>query len=220
MATSTARMPHQRYHLANGDRVPGVTTILDVIAKPALERWNNKQGLQGIDTSEYLPYVAGAGTLAHSLIERQLTGREQDTIGYGQEQVGMAENALASFNVWAQGKSLETRQMELPLVSETRCYGGTCDWYGTVNGRLNVIDFKTSSAVWPDHCFQVAGYYQLLVEHGHQVDEVRVLALGRDVGARPKEQVLTVPEIEPYFAVFLAALNLYNLIRLTKRGAR
>ena len=36
------------------------------------------------------------------------------------------------------------------------------------------------------------------------------------------ERVLSVPEVEPYFSVFLAALNLYNAMRLAKRerGAR
>ena len=103
MAVSTATKPHQVYRLSDSTKVPGVTSILSTIAKPALYRWNNSLGLRGIDTSEYLNHVADAGTLAHSMIQSQLIGAEQDTSGYTQDQIGMAENALASFRAWARG---------------------------------------------------------------------------------------------------------------------
>ncbi len=105
MATSTARKPHQRYHLANGDRVPGVTTVLDVINKPALVPWGNRLGFQRINSTEFLNHVADAGTLAHSLIQHLLTGAEQDTYGYDDDQVRMAQNALASFRAWSRDKA-------------------------------------------------------------------------------------------------------------------
>ena len=41
---------HTVYKTKDGKRVPGVTTILGVINKPALVRWANNLGLQGIDS--------------------------------------------------------------------------------------------------------------------------------------------------------------------------
>ena len=221
MAVSTATKPHQVYRLSDSTKVPGVTSILSTIAKPALYRWNNSLGLRGIDTSEYLNHVADAGTLAHSMIQSQLTGAEQDTSGYTQDQIRMAENALASFRAWARGKSVETLQMESPLVSETHRYGGTFDWYGLVDGTLTLIDFKTSSAIYDDHLYQLAGYFQLLTENGWEVAEALIVRLSRDAGEEFSERVLSVPELVPYWQVFKAALGLYTVIKLAKkRGAR
>jgi len=45
---------HITYKLADGVPVPGVTTILSVLNKPALVKWANNLGLQGIDSSKYV----------------------------------------------------------------------------------------------------------------------------------------------------------------------
>lgn len=77
------------------------------------------------------------------------------------------------------------------------------------------------SPIFDDHLFQLAAYHHLLIENGYTVDGAMVLRLSRDVAGEYSERVLSAPEIEPYFAVFKAALNLHNAIKLTaKRGAR
>lgn len=221
MATSTTtRKPHQRYHLANGDQVPGVTTVLGVINKPALVPWANKLGRDGVSVAERLAYLADAWTLAHSLIESSLTGITRVISGYSPDQHQLARNALASFHAWARGKRLETHQVELSLVSEAHGYGGTCDWLGLVNGTLTVADWKTSSSVYDDHLFQASAYRQLLHEAGHDVGEVRVVALPRDEGSAFTERVLRGPDIAPYWEVFKAALALHQAIAATKPPKR
>jgi len=44
---------HTRYYLADGTLVPGSTTVCGVLNKPALVRWANQLGLQGIDSTKY-----------------------------------------------------------------------------------------------------------------------------------------------------------------------
>ncbi len=223
MATSpVARKarPHQRYNARDGTLLPGVTTVLSVINKPALVPWANRLGLEGIKSSEYVDELAAIGTLAHHLIECHLTAGSPDISGYTPDQVSLAENAVASFHAWARGKAVETRQTEWPLVSEAHRYGGTLDWYGLVDGVLSVIDFKTSSAIYDDHCYQLAGYHQLLTENGYEVAEARVLQVGRTEGEEFSERMLHGPDIEPYFAVFKAALSLCDAIRLATTERR
>ena len=113
--------------------------------------------------------------------------------------------------------------MELSLVSEAHRYGGTLDWYGLLDGRPTLIDFKTSGAIYDDHLYQLAAYHRLLVENGHEVDEVRVLRLSRDKDEEFSERVLPAPAVEPYWGVFKAALLLKGAIDGTKerhRGAQ
>ncbi len=218
MVTSTARK--QRYYARDGTLLPGVTSVLSVISKPALPVWANRLGFNRVNSTEHLRYLADAGTLAHSLIAQQLGGPAADYAGLSPDQITMAERALSGFYSWSEGKSLESREIELSLVSETG-YGGTLDALLVVDGRPLVVDFKTSSRIYDDHLFQLAAYYSLLVENGYTVGGAMVLRLSRDLAGEYSERVLTVPEIAPYFNVFLAALSLHNFIKLaTKRRAR
>ena len=61
---------------------PSVTQLLDLIAKPALISWANKQGLMGIDTSEKRKKILLNGTSLHSQIENELFEREIDKINF------------------------------------------------------------------------------------------------------------------------------------------
>ncbi len=221
MTSTVTRAPHQVYRLSNGTKVPGVTTILRVISKEALPPWANRLGFEGVNSTEYLRHVADAGTLSHAMIAQELGGDVADYAGYTPDQVAMAERALSGFQSWAAGKILEAREIELSLVSEGYQYGGTLDALLLVDGAPTLIDFKTSSAIYDDHCYQLAAYHQLLVEAGHEVAEARIVRLSRDAGGEYSERVIPASGLEPYFAVFLAALSLHNAIKLaTKRRAR
>ncbi len=213
MASSTVTRAPQVYRLADGMKVPGVTSILSTIAKPALPVWANRLGFNRVNSTEHLRYLADAGTLAHSLIAQQLGGPAADYAGYTPDQVTMAERALSGFYSWSEGKALESRELELGLVSETHGYGGTLDFLGLVGGELTVCDWKTSSAIYNDHCYQISAYYNLLTEAGYEVDAARIVRLSRDEAGEWSERCLSVLELELFFAVFKAAMDLYNAIK-------
>ncbi|KKL15416.1 hypothetical protein LCGC14_2505830 [marine sediment metagenome] len=211
--------PHQQYHLENGDKVVGVTTALNVISKGALPAWANKIGLQGIKMHEYVDDLADVGTCAHYLIQCHLTGETPDVQDYTPRQVDRAENAVISFHEWARDKVFDTHYSEEQLVSEKHKYGGTVDWFGEIGGRAVLIDIKTGKAIYDDHLYQVAAYAQLVIEQDWQIDEVRILQVGRDESEGFSEKMIPIGAILPYFNVFLSALNLYTAIRVTKKGA-
>jgi len=210
--------PHQRYRLRDGAEVPGVTTVLGVLNKPALVTWANRMGLRGIDTGRYVDELATIGTLAHAIIIHSLGGPEPDFADHTANQRALAENAVLSFTAWRRGREMETVLAEVPLVSERYAYGGTPDWYGLVDGRRVLLDFKTGKAIYDEHLYQVAAYRGLLVENWHGVDEVRVLQVGRDEGEGFSERVILGSAIESYWRVFLAALRVRAAIAATRRG--
>lgn len=219
MTTETPKKarPHQTYHLQDGQQVIGVTTALGVIHKGALVPWANRLGLQGIKTTEYVDEMATIGTLAHEMIAHHLGASEPDLDEYTPKQVSLAENACLSYYEWEKGKAMETILVEAQLVSEGYEYGGTIDWYGTVDGVLTLVDLKTSKALYDDHVYQLSAYRQLLTENGHDVEVSRLLQVGRSEDEGFSERVYPGDSIEPYFNVFLGALNLYNAIRATKK---
>jgi len=171
---------HQRYKNADGKVVPGVTTILGVKNKPALVKWANNLGLQGIDSSKYRDKMADIGTLAHAMVEAYLKGEQADTSEYSTDDISKAENAVLSFHEWEKHHTIKPLLLEGQLVSEVFQYGGQIDFYGWVDGELTLLDFKTGKAIYPEMFIQLAAYERLLTENGHSVSTRRILRIGRD----------------------------------------
>ena len=203
---------HRVYRTTDGKVVPGATTVTGVINKPALVKWANNLGLKGLDSRAYVDEAATTGTLAHEMIQEYLGGPEWDREAYTPSQIDLAENAVISFYEWERqtGSKMETISIEKPFVSEDMRYGGTIDWYGKIDGKFWLVDFKTCKALFPEHTYQVAAYWNLLREHGLQVDGVRILRVGRSEDEGFDDHVLDGPKLEAAFAVFKAALGLYQ----------
>jgi len=171
---------HTRYELKSGTYIPGTTTITGLENKPFLVPWANKLGLEGISSSKYVDEMASIGTLAHYLVECQLTNTKPDITDYTPNQLKAAEAPVKKFNNWLDKQKFELIASELKLVSEKHTFGGTIDLYCKLNGKLTLIDLKTSKSCYPEHFTQVSAYEQLLIENVHPVDDVRILRIGRD----------------------------------------
>jgi len=210
---------HVRYELEDGTQVPGVTTVLNVIAKPALISWANRMGLDGINTSKHVDELADIGTLAHAMIAHFLGGPEPDLDDYSKNQISRAENSVLSFHEWAKGKKLDTIFNEQQWVSEELKYGGTSDWVGYIDGVVTLLDLKTGKAIYDEHLFQVAAYWKLATENLNRIEEIRILQVGRSEDEGFSERIIPAAIIPKYFAVFTAALHLYEMIRAAKKGA-
>ena len=203
---------HTAYKLANGDRVIGVTTALGVLAKPALIKWANNLGLQGIDSSKYTDAMAVIGTIAHRLIECDLKGITPELREYSPDDINTAENALLSFYEWRKGHIIEVLGSELQLVSETYRFGGTTDLYCRLDGVLTLVDFKTGSGIYPEHYYQVCAYRQLMIESGFQVDAVRILNIPRKETEEFTEKIYT--DFSVGWKIFKHCLELYEWMKI------
>jgi len=203
---------HIRYRLADKTIVPGVTTVLNLLSKPALVPWANKMGLQGIDTSKYVDDKADIGTLAHAIITDKLTGKETDTSDYSKNQIDLAENSCLSFWEWGKDHKIESVMfVERPLVSEAHRFGGTLDIYAVVNGRKEIIDLKTGSGIYDEHIYQVAVLKMLLEENGFPVDGTRVVNIPRAETEAFGERVISETENRVGWEIFKSLLAVYYL---------
>lgn len=201
---------HTRYRNSTNKIIPGVTTILSIINKPALVKWANNLGLKGIDSSSYVDETARIGSLAHQMIQFSLGGPAWVEDEFSKEQIDAAENSLLSFYNWEKSHEMDTIKIEFPLVSEIFQFGGTIDWYGYIDSNLWLVDIKTSAALYPEHVFQVAAYERLLKENGFKVDCVRLLRVGGSEDEGFDDNVIDHNTLSKAFNVFLNALNLYK----------
>jgi hypothetical protein len=209
-AISKTSRPHTQYKLADGTRVPGVTTILGVIAKPALIGWANRQGLAGIDTTKYVQQAATAGTIAHYMIECHVTGKEPDLSQYPPDLVSIAENGFIKWLDWEAGQDFKILLSEAAMVSEEHHYGGTIDVYAECRGEKVLIDIKTSdSGIWPEMRHQVAAYRAMLIENGHPVDRVTIVRVGKE--STETFATETIDNLDKHFELFLHAKEIYRL---------
>jgi len=202
---------HTVYKLQDGTRIPGATTITGLLAKPYLIKWANDLGLEGIDSTKYRDEAASVGTLAHALVQSNITGEPVDTSAFSPIDVDLAENAVISFLNWKKQHKLKPIICEVPLVSESRRYGGTVDCYCELDGEPTLLDFKTGKAIYDEYFVQLAAYRELLQEHGHPVSTCRILRIGRDETEGFEERTIT--HTDRYFEVFTDLLDIYYIKR-------
>lgn len=209
-----ASTPHQRYYL-DGIQVPGVTTVLKVLSKPALVGWANRLGLEGIAVDSYVDSLASIGKAAHGLLEARLEGEPFDTSDFTPNEIAAAERSVAKYDEWATGKEIVVHAAEVQMVSEQYRFGGTADAILEIDGVLTVCDFKTGKGLYPEHVFQGAAYAALALENGWDIEAIRILNIPRAESESFQERLVTDWAYE--WDVFLAALAVYEAQRKLKQ---
>lgn len=200
---------HIVYKLQNGKKVPGTTTILSVLNKPALMHWAWDLGMNGIDYRTYRDTTARIGTLAHHLVQCDMTGETPDMSEYSPLEIDQAENSLLSYYEWRKGKNIIAIENELPLVSEKFEYGGTIDILAEIDGELWLIDVKTGKAIYTEMLHQLAAYRQLLNENGYDVQKAKILRIGRDETEGFEERTIT--DFSKHWELFYHCLQIYKI---------
>lgn len=200
---------HIRYRLDSGEYVPGVTTIVGQLAKPALIHWAWNLGREGQDYRKYRDAAANVGTLAHYMAECDLKGEEPDLAEYSEADVDKASNAVLKFLGYRDEHVLKPLFVEKPLVSNQYRFGGTIDFYGDRDGVPTLIDLKTSKAVYPEMLLQVAAYWGLLRNKGHETRDVYVLRIGRDESEGFEE--IKVGALQKRWEAFKRLLEFYHI---------
>jgi len=212
---------HTVYKNFEGKRVPSVTTILGVMAKPNLIKWANTIGLEGVVYEDYLKETAKAGTLGHELIQEYIGGLtfSPDLSKYTQDQISSATIAFNNFKQWMAEKDIEPLNIELQLTSDFLEYGGTLDLYAKIKNEYWLVDFKTGKGIYPEYISQVAAYKQLLEEKGMQVDGARILRMGRQDDGGFEDYVIPMKKLDRAWDVFECCLDLYKAKqRLERKG--
>jgi len=202
---------HQRYYLQDGTLVPGATTVLSLLNKPALVKWANNLGLQGIDSTKYVNESAEIGTLVHSMVECYCLKKKCDTTNYTQAQIELAQVGFNKFKEWASQHEIEPIGNEIQLVSEKHKFGGTLDFLAKVDGIVTLIDFKTGSGIYKEHFCQTSAYFKMAVENGYKPKRIMILNIGRNEDEPFQTQEIKGKTITTYFSIFLALLKVYKL---------
>ena len=211
MTSSKHTKQHTVYKLKDGTRVPSVTTYLKVLDKSTyLVPWANRLGLAGIDSAKYRDEKARIGSLAHEMILSHIKGAEPDLYDYTPRETDLAANCFLKYLTWEKQHTIRPTLVEEGLVSEKFRFGGTVDFYGEIDGRLELGDYKTGNGIYPEMWYQLAGYGMLLEEAGHHVDARRIINIGRDETENFIESVRPGPPLDDEILIFNCCREIYE----------
>jgi len=177
---------HQRYKTKDGKVVPGVTTIIDANLgwnKRALMAWARREALKGNDPDLIAQEAAESGTLAHYLVECHIKDTKPDVGDYSPNQLEAAQRGYDAFLDWEAENEVEYLEIEKKVVHEELRYGGTIDIIAKHDGRLWLIDLKTSKGLYPEMVLQTAAYAEgYESQENVHIDECFLLQLNKTDG--------------------------------------
>jgi hypothetical protein len=171
-------LPDSRYYRRNTNYYPSVTYVLSMYPKGKFfEDWLKKVGY----ASEYIvKKAAEEGTQVHEMIEEYLEGKEMNFLsptGYPQYNPDVWQMFLRFVEFWETYKP-KLIEAEVHLFSDELKVAGTCDLIVEIDGKLWLIDFKTSNHIQPTYELQTAVYGQCYKEcYGKDVDNYGILWL-------------------------------------------
>ncbi len=157
-----------------------------------------------------LEAAAAIGTEAHAACEWMF--RLQMGLKVGPEPVigERAKIAKAAAEAWAKEHGFEPIRSEQVVYSHRYRYAGTFDLLGYVDGRLTLIDLKTSKAVYDEMRLQLAAYWWALQEMGlEKAERAMVLRLPK-LATDPEFEAVEVDSLETHLQAFLHAAELWR----------
>ena len=215
---------HRKYILEE-KRLPSVTEILAIVAKPYLIPWANRMGLQGVDLGEYNAEFTGLGTIVHGKIEAYYNHYAKfDDSQYPEAMRQKSDELFGKFLNWESEREIFSIFNELPMICDK--FGGTIDAIVEMDGKITLVDWKTSKEIYPEYFGQLSAYFYLMrhgkpmegdeeMEHqvreiGKKVEQVAVVQIPKD--GEPVSRIIPVQsdEFKVAWEFFSASLKLYN----------
>ena len=192
-------LPSGRVYHIEEKRYPSITTVLSVLSEKAIEKWKSKVGIK--KSTEITNKTSVGGSTLHEMTESYLMCNEVQTTNI---QFNVLKQSLDKIdNIVAQ---------EQTLCSNIYCVAGRVDCIAEYDGKLSVIDFKTSlkpkRKEWITGYFIQTTFYAIAFEEmtGQKIDDLVILMVTAD------GQLLVFEEKkENWISQLAETIDLYNL---------
>jgi hypothetical protein len=195
---------HTMYLNNNGEEVPSVTTVLKILNKPFLIKWANIMGFKRRSVDDILEETSRIGTMVHGVIRSFLMGYYYIWMGDPRDKIRVIYH-LDSFITWKKNYKIEPIFMEKQLITDR--VAGTCDFYGFIDGRLTIMDFKTSKRFYSSMFLQLAAYCVMLELQGLKVEQVCIVLINE---GKTTSKFIQRDELDPYIDSFNKLLELFH----------
>lgn len=170
----TETIDGKRHYVTPGGKYPSITTVLSVLSREGIAAWRKKVGDK--EANRISTQAARRGTNVHQMCEDYLNNElvEKDFLPHERILFNPIKKALDKSigAVYAQ---------EAPLYSDFLGVAGRVDCVAEWDGRLSIIDFKTSRKLkkkeWIQSYFQQATAYCIMWEErtGIPIDKIVIV---------------------------------------------
>lgn len=160
--------PSKVTYLYDDHPIPRVNDILDIISNPYLMEWANKVGqYQHKSHTVYQDEALAIGTYVHDFIHNYIMyGTLPDfSIILDSNIRKKTKNAFQAFLRW--WEIISSQEIEILMAEKSlicKYFGGTLDLLIKINGKVYLVDFKTSKVPSYKHFIQLSAYRYLLEE--------------------------------------------------------
>ncbi len=229
---------NENKHIHSLDDKPlmGVTTVLSVIAKPALIQWSANMAVDYIkdNTPFYLIKLGNKIEINLEAFERireearSAHRKKKESAGNWGTNVHKAieewikekkepkldEKGMEVFNKfksWAYDNKVEFLESEKHIYSENLWIGGILDLVIKMDGKKYIADIKTSSGIYNEAFFQMGAYNLCLEEMGEHKDVEGYLVINLKKDGNVDFKMATDMELNKQ--AFRSALSLYKIIK-------
>lgn len=129
----------RKYVTPDGKRYPSVTTVLSILSEDAIREWRHRVGEK--EANRISHHASTRGTAVHSIIENYIDNKED----YAEGQMPLALSNFKSVKSVLDECIGDVYCQEAPLYSDHLGLAGRVDCVAEFNGKLSIIDFKTSA---------------------------------------------------------------------------
>jgi len=165
---------------------PSISALLQILDKPALLSWANKQGLEGINIQDLRAKSMQDGLSLHRQIQNFHT-----------KQIPMNEEKQhAGLLAFLQDKEL----VAVENAVEHECFVGRYDVRMKCGGREIIYDYKSSNKVYFEQRLQLVAYSMCEPCEGLAVVHIPQFRLAE----------IKIENREPYERIILALAKIYN----------
>ena len=202
---NTETVDDKRYYVTpSGQRLPSVTTVLGAMKKKEIMAWRRRVG--EAEANRVSKLATGRGNRVHTLAEKHLMNESIELKKEMPDAIEMFQSIVPHFD-----KINNIHYMEQALWSEKIGLAGRVDLIAEWEGKLSVIDFKTSKRIKTedkiqDYFAQCVAYAMMYEERvGAPIDQIVVL-----MAVENEQPLIFVKETKDYIDTLYEHIEFYK----------
>lgn len=218
-----------RYRHVGGGYIPSPSAVCGILDKPALLSWatrmmrdnviDNMRDGQSFTRADVLSMLevgvtafankrqreANVGLVVHHYAETGLLEYDASLDG----EINRIRQGISAFDEWQKGYDILDK--EGVVYHKRHDYAGTFDAVVKKGNDKWLVDYKTSSNIYPEHVMQVAAYMRAWEwQNGEQLKGGMVVRFDKETGLH-EEHRFTRRQLSPAFQCFLSLLKVYRI---------
>ena len=169
----------RRYRTPEGVDLPSITTVLSILSRDSIMKWRRRVGAE--EANRISHRASTRGTAVHAIIEKYINNEENFKDGYTPDII----SSFLDLKPIMDDRIGRIYAQEAPLYSNHLGVAGRVDCIADFDGKLSVIDFKTS--LKPKRYDYVTNYF---------MQETAYAIMWEERTGRPITQLVTIISVD------------------------